>query len=101
MKVKDIEVLHLKGTMVVSALQEYFGAQYRRLQGNHSEGEVFSKPLTHLAEDSCEAIGENGRSILCFRIIRQVHNNTIRAILRRHGNTDKLASGRWYEVHGD
>jgi len=79
----------------VVAVQETFGKAYRRINSPVEVNEIVSTEITQLRYDAHNYIG-------AFRVLAPAHVNTIRAILRRYGRGyERLAQGRWYEVHSD
>ena len=76
------------------------GKAYRCLRQYVREGDVITKKL--LADNgSGRATQEGDVAVTNFRVLRKVHTNTIRALLRRNGRFGKLLPGRWYEVIED
>jgi len=78
------------------------GVTYLGLHQPVASGEIHKHQLTYtLAPDAC--FGEDGRAAIHFKVVRPVHANTVRALLRKTGKADYYLARRkhWHEVHGD
>ena len=103
MKIREVYPLFRDpgGKGPVTALQDSFGSQFRRLRYIHTEGEIVSVKLI-CKDQSPRATAKDSSAEMKFSIIRRVHPDTVYALLRRAGlSTLRLDAGYWYEVHGD
>jgi hypothetical protein len=85
-------------------VQDYFGPVYRCFRAPHQPGEILEVGIHYDAKDAPKRLALNGERVTVnVKVIRQVHANTVRALLNRVSPTCPypLDSGYWYEVHGD
>ena len=87
----------------VSAVQDCFGKQFRRMHSLHNPGDVIASKLQIVSAPKKLELNGEMVEVNC-RIVKRVHPNTVYAVLRRgheHHRVARLARGIWYEVHGD
>jgi len=96
-----ILVRRINAVEYVSAVQDSFGPEYRCLERAHQAGWIGEVIIREQEDD--RATGEDGTSRHRFQVVKPVHANTVRGVLRRHRPrlTLSLAAGRWHEVHSE